>query len=49
MVWRSPPLGAPSWTPAEREAYANGLGVERLLIAVTAATNRSDTDQDPAE
>ncbi|OMI35062.1 putative secreted protein [Streptomyces sparsogenes DSM 40356] len=36
------------WTPAEREAYANDLGDERDLIAVSAASNRSKADQDPS-
>lgn len=41
--------GASQWTPARREAYANDLGAERSLVAVTAKTNRSKSDQDPAE
>lgn len=41
--------GASQWTAAEREAYANDLGAERSLVAVTAKTNRSKSDQDPAE
>jgi hypothetical protein len=41
--------GASQWTAKEREAYANDLGDDRSLIAVTAATNRSKADQDPAE
>jgi hypothetical protein len=41
--------GASQWTPAEREAYANDLGDERSLIAVSARSNRSKADQDPAE
>ncbi|MFF9527483.1 HNH endonuclease family protein [Streptomyces achromogenes] len=40
-------LGASAWPPAEREAYANDLGDERALIAVSAASNRSKADQDP--
>ncbi|WP_086737284.1 HNH endonuclease family protein [Streptomyces glaucescens] len=40
--------GASAWTPAEREAYANDLGDERSLVAVS-ARNRSKADQDPAE
>ncbi len=30
--------GASRWTAARREAYANGLGAERSLVAVTAKT-----------
>ena len=41
--------GASQWTPAEREAYANDLGDERSLIAVSARSNRSKADQDPAQ
>ncbi|MCY1649309.1 HNH endonuclease family protein [Streptomyces sp. NPDC048212] len=40
--------GASQWTPARREAYANDLGSERSLVAVTAKTNRSKADQDPS-
>ncbi|MEU7736581.1 HNH endonuclease family protein [Streptomyces griseus] len=40
--------GASGWTAARREAYANDLGSERSLVAVTAKTNRSKSDQDPA-
>uniref|UniRef100_UPI003F498340 HNH endonuclease family protein n=1 Tax=Streptomyces achromogenes TaxID=67255 RepID=UPI003F498340 len=40
--------GASTWSPAEREAYANDLGDERALIAVSATSNRSKADQDPA-
>ncbi|MER6113769.1 HNH endonuclease family protein [Streptomyces hirsutus] len=41
--------GASAWTPERREAYANDLTAERSLVAVTARTNRSKSDQDPAE
>ncbi|MEU5512590.1 HNH endonuclease family protein [Streptomyces fungicidicus] len=41
--------GASAWTAQRREAYANDLTVERSLVAVTARTNRSKADQDPAE
>ncbi|NEB57673.1 HNH endonuclease [Streptomyces griseus] len=40
--------GASGWTAARREAYANDLDAERSLVAVTAKTNRSKSDQDPA-
>lgn len=41
--------GARTWTTATREAFANDLGYSRTLIAVTASSNRSKGDQDPAE
>ncbi|MFE9687809.1 HNH endonuclease family protein [Streptomyces sp. NPDC006285] len=41
--------GANAWTPARREAYANDLDADRSLVAVTARTNRSKADQDPAD
>lgn len=41
--------GARSWTTAVRERFANDLGYSRTLIAVTASSNRSKGDQDPAE
>lgn len=40
--------GASGWTAARRQAYANDLGAEHSLVAVTAKTNRSKSDQDPA-
>ncbi|MEV6594586.1 HNH endonuclease family protein [Streptomyces acidicola] len=40
--------GASTWTAAQRQAYANDLDDPRALIAVSAASNRSKSDQDPA-
>ncbi|MEU5825852.1 HNH endonuclease family protein [Streptomyces sp. NPDC047803] len=40
--------GAYGWTAKRRETYANDLGAERSLVAVTAKTNRSKADKDPA-
>ncbi len=40
--------GSHDRTPEHREAYANDLGAERSLVAVTAKTNRSKADKDPA-
>ncbi|MFF9981233.1 HNH endonuclease family protein [Streptomyces erythrochromogenes] len=41
--------GAAEWTAARREAYANDQGQPASLVAVTARSNRSKADQDPAE
>ncbi|WP_369211105.1 HNH endonuclease family protein [Streptomyces flavofungini] len=41
--------GASQWSAARRQAYANDLDAERSLIAVTAKSNRSKADQDPAQ
>ncbi|MFG3071784.1 HNH endonuclease family protein, partial [[Kitasatospora] papulosa] len=41
--------GAYDWTPERRQAYANDLGSDRSLVAVTAKTNRSKADRDPAQ
>ncbi|WP_031102252.1 MULTISPECIES: HNH endonuclease family protein [unclassified Streptomyces] len=40
--------GASDWSAQEREEYANDLGDDRSLIAVSAASNRSKADQDPS-
>ncbi|KFG10885.1 HNH endonuclease family protein [Streptomyces scabiei] len=39
--------GASTWTAGERQAYANDLDDPRALIAVSASSNRSKSDQDP--
>lgn len=39
--------GASTWSAGERRAYANDLGDERALVAVTARENRQKADQDP--
>ncbi len=41
--------GAYDWSAARRQAYANDLGSDRSLVAVTAKTNRSKGDKDPAQ
>ncbi|MFJ2008090.1 HNH endonuclease family protein [Streptomyces chartreusis] len=41
--------GASAWTSQRRESYANDQGAEPSLVAVTARSNRSKADQDPAE
>ena len=41
--------GASAWTPQCREAYANDQDAETSLVAVTARSNRSQSDQAPAE
>jgi hypothetical protein len=41
--------GANKWDAAKREVYANDMGDPISLIAVTAASNRSKSDQDPGE
>lgn len=45
-AWRS---GARGWAPPVRRAFANDLGYAGSLIAVTASSNRSKGDQDPAQ
>ena len=44
-AWES---GAFGWTAAQREAFANDLGFQGSLIAVSATANRSKGDKDPA-
>ncbi|MGY0055053.1 HNH endonuclease family protein [Streptomyces sp. LZ34] len=41
--------GASTWTAGERNAYANDLGDERALAAVTDNVNQAKADKDPAE
>ncbi|PRY02333.1 HNH endonuclease family protein [Allonocardiopsis opalescens] len=41
--------GASQWTAAQRRDYANDLGDERALVAVTDNVNQGKADQDPAE
>ncbi|MEU4490120.1 HNH endonuclease family protein [Streptomyces purpurascens] len=41
--------GASAWTAQRRERYANDQGQEESLVAVTARSNRSKADQDPAQ
>lgn len=41
--------GAWGWTPASRQGYANDLGDSRSLRAVSATSNRSKSDRDPAQ
>lgn len=41
--------GAFGWDAARRQAFANDLGVAWSLIAVSAGSNRSKSDADPAE
>jgi hypothetical protein len=43
-AWRS---GASKWSADQREAYANDLDFPDALVAVTAASNRSKSDDDP--
>jgi hypothetical protein len=41
--------GASSWTDLKRQQYANDMVDPRHLIAVTGSSNRSKSDQDPAD
>ncbi len=41
--------GGFAWDPARREAYANDQASPLTLIAVTAKSNRSKADKDPAQ
>lgn len=41
--------GASAWDEARRRDFANDLGFDGSLIAVTASSNRAKGDQDPAE
>lgn len=41
--------GAGAWTTERRRLYANDLGVDWGLVAVTGSVNRSKGDQDPAQ
>jgi hypothetical protein len=43
-AWES---GAFGWTAKRRESFANDLGFQGSLIAVSASTNRSKSDKDP--
>jgi hypothetical protein len=42
-------LGASGWDAQRREAFANDLGYHGTLVAVSASSNRSKGDRDPAE
>lgn len=45
-AWES---GASAWTSAQRQAFANDLGFDGSLIAVSASSNRAKGDKDPAQ
>lgn len=44
-AWES---GASAWTAARRESFANDLGFAESLVGVSASSNRSKGDKDPA-
>lgn len=44
-AWES---GASKWDSTAREAFANDMAYSESLVAVTAASNRSKSDRDPA-
>jgi putative cell wall-binding protein len=44
-VWRS---GAANWTPDQRRDYANDLGYDLTLVAITDNVNQSKGDRDPS-
>jgi hypothetical protein len=44
-AWRS---GADSWTPAQRQAFANDLEYDLSLVAATDSVNSSKSDNDPS-
>ena len=44
-AWRS---GAWSWTDAQRQAFANDLGVDYALTAASGVANQAKADKDPA-
>lgn len=41
--------GASGWSPDRRMRFANDLGVDWALIAVTATSNRTKSDRDPTD
>ena len=45
-AWES---GAHAWAEQQREDYANDMGYEHSLVAVSATSNRSKSARDPAE